>query len=74
MKCKPSLEQFETKEAPPSLSIPEIIDSKKNWLLNCLKDPTSEDVSVNKVLAGSKYCSNHNGTTITECFHESGIN
>ena len=33
MKCKSSLEQFETKDAPPSLSIPEIIDSKRSGYL-----------------------------------------
>ena len=34
MKCTPSLEHFETKDEPPSLSIPKIIDSKRNGYSN----------------------------------------
>ena len=51
--------------------------SRNNWLqtkglLKCLKCLTSEHVSVNDVLAGSKHCWNQHGTTITECFNKSG--
>ena len=44
------------------------------WLLKCLKGPTSEHVSVNNVLAGSKHCSDTHGTAITNRFDEIGIN
>ena len=74
LKCTSSLEYFQWKNDHSSLSIAEIIDSKRSGHLNCLRGPTSEHVSVNNVLAGSKHCSNQHGNTIPECFHESGIN
>ena len=52
---------------PKSLT-PKDVDSQM------FKCHTSENVSVNNVLAGWKHCSNQHGTTITECFHRSGIN
>ena len=47
---------------------------QKRWLLKCLKSITSEQLSVIKLLTGSKYCLNLHGTTIILFFHESGIN
>ena len=47
---------------------------QERWLLKCLKSLTSEQLSVNNLLAGSKHCLNLYGTTIILFFHESGIN
>ena len=70
VKCTSRLEDFQKKDEASGLSIHEMIE----WLLKCLKGPTSEHVSVNNLLVGSKHCSDEYGTTITECFDESGIN
>ena len=65
---------FKKKGESSSLSISEIIDSKKRWLLKCVKSLTLEQLSVINLLAGSKHCLNRHGTTIILFFHESGIN
>ena len=67
-------EHFEEKGESSSLSISEIIDSKKLWLLKCLKSLTSEQLSVTNLLTGKKHCLNLHATTIILFFHESGIN
>ena len=55
-------------EVFPKLLTPNDVDSQ---MFKCL---TSENVSVNNVLAGSKHCLNQHHRTITECFHGCGIN
>ena len=68
-------EHFEKKGESSSLSISEIIYSKRiRWLLKCLKSLTSEELSVINLLMGSKDCLNLHGTTIILFFHDSGIN
>ena len=74
LKCTSSLENFKKKDGPSSFSYAEIMVPKEVDTRKCLKGVTSEHVSVNNVLANSKHCSNQHGTTITEYFHESGIN
>ena len=64
---------FQKKGESSSLSISEIIDSKKRWLLKCLKSLTSEQFSIINMLTGRKHCLNLHGTTIILLFHESGI-
>ena len=65
---------FKKKGESSSLSISEIIDSKKRWLLKCVKSLTLEQLSVINLLTGSKHCLNRHGATIILFFHESGIN
>ena len=65
---------FKKKGESSSSSISEIIDSKRGGLLKCLKSFTSEQLSVIKLLTGSKHFLNLQGTTIILFFHESGIN
>ena len=67
-------EHFQKKGESSSLSISEIIDSKKGALIKCLKSLTSEQLSVINLLTSSNHCSNLHGTTIILFFHESGIN
>ena len=67
-------EHFQKKGESSSLSISEIIDSKRGGYLRCLKSLTSEQLSVINLLTGSKHCLNLHGTTINLFFHESGIN
>ena len=65
---------FQKKGQFSKLSISEIIDIQKRWLLKCLKNLTSEQLSVIKLLTGSKHCLNLHGITIILLFHEFGIN
>ena len=65
---------FKKKGESSSLSISEIIVSKRGGYLSAWKAIISEQLSVINLLMGSKHCSNLHGTTIIPFFHESGIN
>ena len=67
-------EYFEKKGESSSLSISEIIDSKRGAYFKCLKSLTSEQLSVINLLTSSKHCLNLHGTTIILFLNESGIN
>ena len=64
---------FKKKGESSSLSIFEIIDSKRGGYLSA-RSLTSEQLSVIKLLTGRKHCLNLHGTTIILFFHESGMN
>ena len=73
LKSTSRLEHFEKKmslvaQVFPKLLIPREVDTQIS------KRPYSEQVSVNKVLAGSKHGPNPQGSTNTKFFHESWIN
>ena len=68
-----NVEQFQKNGESSSLSISEIVHSKRGGL-KCLKSVNSEQLSVINLLTGSKHCLNPYGTTIILFFHESGIN
>ena len=67
-------EHFQKIGESSSLSISEIIDSKRGGYLSAWKSLTSEELSVINRLTGSKHGLNLHGTTIILFFHESGIN
>ena len=67
-------EQFRKKGESSSLTISEIIDSKRSGYLSAWKALTSEQLSVINLLTGSKHCLNLHGTTIILFSHESGRN
>ena len=64
---------FQKKEESSSLSISEIIDSKRGGYLSAWKSLTSEQFSIINMLTGRRHCLNLHGTTIILLFHESGI-
>ena len=57
-------EHFLKKGESSSLSISEIIDSKRGGYLSAWKSLTSEQLSVINLLTGRKHCLNLHGTTI----------
>ena len=67
---------FKKKGESSSLSISEIIDSKRGGYLSAWKAllQNSFQLSVINLLTGRKHCLNLHGTTIILFFHESGIN
>ena len=65
---------FIKKGESSSLSISELIASKRGGYLSAWRSLPAEQLSVINLLTGSKHCLNLHGTTIILFFHESGIN
>ena len=66
-------EHFQKKGESSSLSISEIIDSKRGGYLSAWK-ALPQQLSVINLLTGSKHCLNMQGITIILFFQESGLN